>query len=479
MQHADKHKGFWRPGFTIPRELVDHIPAEHVDHSGKPLKGRRWVKGPSTRIPVIGGDADMAQRMITAYGERYIEPAIEAARRALKPSRVTIRYRARPELPAPWLRLWHDHATDKAEGVAAISGGFDEPADKVVGNNHSPMIDVTPANKPVDLNEVMDFRESDLHADGKRSRPQQAVDRRKAWRFAMQELFKWGKERGKPAHDDMGTYSDTDMEAYRTYLIRLDMQNHGTLSFHRIYAIRAMFRCAKLHKLIAADPTERDGFQPRKQKRPEKPHSPQELARILPAALRSPKPSVKFPIILSRYTGANNSEIFEAMASEFYEIDGRLVWDTRGRILKDPRGDGEYRGRLTPLHLSLTHDAGFVEYLATRQGKRLFDGSANVHGQDCNDLCHQPDDQEKIGKSFKSLRKVFTDQITKLAGKVLGSESMGEYLSGHQPGSIHRGWYIFHTEPENFGDVVKVIDALPPLPAKPSEPSALPPVGAP
>jgi hypothetical protein len=34
----------------------------------------------------------------------------------------------------------------------------------------------------------------------------------------------------------------------------------------------------------------------------------------------------------------------------------------------------KFRGWLTPLHPAVT-EAGFLEYLATRKGKRLFDGS--------------------------------------------------------------------------------------------------------
>jgi hypothetical protein len=463
MQHADKHKGFWRPGFTIPKELVDHIPAEYVDHSGKPLRGKRWIKGPSTGIRITDLEREgEAQKLINAFGERYVEPAITAARHILHPPKMfrVVKPSANLLHRSLGLGITYDLVPEGTR-VESPSMAFDDLGFQI--EQPRPIVDVTPTKGPVDLETVMDHRETDLHADGKRSRPEQVVNRRKAWRAAMLGLFKWGKERGKPSPDDMGTYTDTDMEAYRTYLVRLDMASGGTLSFHRIYAIRAMFRCAKVHKLIAIDPCDRKGFQPRKQKKATKPQTVDELRRVLPAALRSPKPAVKFGVILSRYTGANNSEIFEAMASEFYQIGEQWVWDTRGRILKDPRGDGEHRGRLTPLHPAVI-GAGFPAYIATRTGKRLFDGSANVHSDDCNTLCHKPDDGEKIEKTFKSLRKVFTDQITKAAGKVLGSESMGEYLSGHRPESIHRGWYVFHELPENFPDVVQVIDALPAMP---------------
>jgi hypothetical protein len=64
---------------------------------------------------------------------------------------------------------------------------------------------------------------------------------------------------------------------------------------------------------------------------------------------------------LSALTGAGNSEILEAMASEFYQLPdegpfpGQWVWDMRSRRLKDSRhGEGSgHRPRIVPLHSAL------------------------------------------------------------------------------------------------------------------------------
>jgi hypothetical protein len=149
--------------------------------------------------------------------------------------------------------------------------------------------------------------------------------------------------------------------------------------------------------------------------------------------------------------GANNSEIFEAQADEFYYMPhptyGQvLVWDTRleGRerdmsiseaARKRTLKTGADRGRLTPIHPAVI-TSGFAEYLATRRDLALFDGSPNVHGTDCNALVHNPDGGARIDKVFRSWRKSFTDPITRLSGRLIGSESLGKYLSGHRPAGI-------------------------------------------
>jgi hypothetical protein len=95
-----------------------------------------------------------------------------------------------------------------------------------------------------------------------------------------------------------------------------------------------------------------------------------EQRRILTASLASDNPAVKYGTLLSILRQQQQRDFF-ANAAEF-KLIGDVWWrDTRGRVLKT--GD-KFRGWLTPFHPAVT-EAGFLEYLATRKGKRLFDGS--------------------------------------------------------------------------------------------------------
>lgn len=94
MRHADKHKGFWRPRYTIPPFLVDYLPGEYP--VGRPLKdrpkdkrGNLIIVGPSTRIraTATGIEAERAQLLIDQFGATVVYPAMWEALNAIDPGR--------------------------------------------------------------------------------------------------------------------------------------------------------------------------------------------------------------------------------------------------------------------------------------------------------------------------------------------------------------------------------------------------------
>jgi hypothetical protein len=139
---------------------------------------------------------------------------------------------------------------------------------------------------------------------------------------------------------------------------------------------------------------------------------------------------------LSAFTGTIESEIVGAMAEDFYPIGAQWVFDMARRKLKTP-----YRSRIIPLHPSLIRE-GFIDYLATRRGKSLF----NVDAAKACDLLNANIRGLKIeGRDnvFYGWRHDFVSQLEDLT-----TADRARYLAGHAPRDIHARHYLHHELPK-------------------------------
>jgi hypothetical protein len=291
------------------------------------------------------------------------------------------------------------------------------------------VIDVTPNREVVDFEAVMELWLAERIQARNPPKPK-AIQNKRA---RMVELFEFvGKT-------DMGKITAPDLKRYRNKVLK-----EGT-AFHKLIDVRSMFKVAKRGGLITENPAA-DLAAGVRGENPTPPFSDDEARRVLVAARTAENPAVRWGHWLAAFTTGMNSELLQAQASEFYQIEsGRWVWDSRGRTLKT-----ECRPRIVALHTAIIRE-GFLDYLATRKGKPLFDGSYNVNDQALRDLIHGLG----IDKGFYAWRKRTGHLIAKAAG-----ESLGCYIEGHAAKGIAGKFYRFHELPEAFGDIVKAIDSL-------------------
>lgn len=273
------------------------------------------------------------------------------------------------------------------------------------------------------------------NADGHTPKPKAVANKRRKLAHLLEHTKK----------SDIGQITRDDLLAYRRNLL----SRGGTIANDYLSDIKALLRVAKRAGLIKVNPAE-EIVVPSKPRNKRPPFSDAEAKAILEAA-REAEPVVRWSNWLAAFTTAMNSEILGADASEFYQTEsGQWVFDMRARKLKN-----ECRPRIQPLHRSIIRE-GFPEYLVTRQGKKLFDGSPDTNSNRLNEFIHGIEiDGRPILKTFYSWRHRVTHRLDKLT-----SPSLSRYIAGHAAKDIHERFYLHHELPEEFGEIITAIEQL-------------------
>lgn len=240
-----------------------------------------------------------------------------------------------------------------------------------------------------------------------------------------------------------GAVTEGDLRAYHGKL--------GSKAYDHLSELRPLFRRAKAVGLIEVNPFPAAiDKMPPKVRRKRSMFLDHEAGTILEAA-HSAEPGIKWSNFLAAYTGTINSEIFEAHASEFYQDDaGQWVWDMRGRELKTA-----FRPRVLPLHPAIK-EAGFLDYLATREGKPLFEGNPAWLSNKVNLWLKQ----FSTG-SFYYWRHRVIHNLDKLIKVGKTTESLNQFIQGHTGSTIARRHYHHHELPSEFPEIVAAINAPP------------------
>lgn len=264
-------------------------------------------------------------------------------------------------------------------------------------------------------------------------------------RRKIAHLFEWTQK------SDLASITEHDFRLYRARHVREDRLNGTVRTRDYVIDIKSLSAVAKRAGLITVDHA-KDLAVPPRTDNVAPPFDDIEARVILEAARHAP-PAVRWPHWLAGLGTAHNKEILLANADEFYYLpDGTLVWDMRKRDLKT-----DARPRILSIHSSIIRE-GFGDYLATRKGKRLFDGSFNFNDNKLNDLIRDAFKAAGIDstKRFYSWRKRNADRI----GKLRHDDSLSFYMAGHAAPGIPAAYYRFHELPEDFPEIVKTIEAL-------------------
>jgi hypothetical protein len=274
--------------------------------------------------------------------------------------------------------------------------------------------------------------------EGSPPRPRAVTNKRNKLSAMLQRVGK--------AH--LGEVTEGDLKTYKGHLEQKGAaMGQPSLANDHLKEILPLFELAADIGLITTNPAEKIKAPQRERgKRP--PFSDAEARTILEAARESADPIVRWSNWLAAFSGTINSEILEANASEFYQLqDGQFVFDMRGRALKTG-----FRPRIVPLHPSIIRE-GFPAYLATRAGKILFDGELRAKSQRLNRFL----DQIRITKTFYSWRHRVIHQLDH---HVKIAPSLSRYIAGHSAKDIHEKFYNHHELPEEFGEIIVAINAL-------------------
>jgi hypothetical protein len=141
MRFAEEHKGLWRARVIVSPELRPHLPPPHTGR-------KRFLQ--STGIPVKGGNANEAQRIIDRYVHDVAEPGIEHAKLARHGDGIV-----------PVMRVEHPQHISLPLLVNSMF------ADRMIGARHLQIVSppAPPENGPVEIETIIG-----LQAQGRRSR---------------------------------------------------------------------------------------------------------------------------------------------------------------------------------------------------------------------------------------------------------------------------------------------------------------------
>lgn len=447
MRHADKHKGFWRPGFTIPKELVDHIPIEFEFPKGKPLRGRRWVKGPSTgiRITAVGDEADFAQKLIDKFGDEVVEPAVQAARRAIDPAyqpvvAFDLRRAERYSFTAP-IRTAGPFTNNRVltvpantAGLVAVGGGYHVLADaEPEPAKPNAMIDATPARELV-------VALSRAIADWKRWHgPWPDTDAGK------KAEAKATRAKERPAESLFESAGTTNMAAITTEMMQMwvdGLPTEGRVAYDYIEAIKTLYKRIKKANRLGDLPNPAEGIElPRKRAHKARTEFDDPTAdRIMHAALASDDDLIKWGTVIMAKLGMIISEFVYAPTSEIKQIHGVWCWHV-GEKRKLKTGN---RGRVMPIPQAML-DMDFLDYVRSRGDGLLFDidnTRASIVLMDFlrgDDLGIEGDDQVNYSWRHRFISGLVNRGI---------DPTLRRYLDGHGLGAVDEKHYIHHHMPQ-------------------------------
>jgi hypothetical protein len=286
-----------------------------------------------------------------------------------------------------------------------------------------------PAHDPLTVDAVLAL----YVADNRKNPP--GVNNLKVKRSIMRRML---THFGLP--DDLTGVTADHLQAYKEYLGTLG----GRIDNDHLWVIKFLFEVAARNRKLPKGNPAADLYVPTKGKPNKRGTFTDPEARTLCLAAReSTDPAIRWMIWLGVFTGAINTELGDAMAADIKMMGGYRVLDMRHRELKTTN-----RPRVIPLRKALTEREGFMDYLAAREGKRLFDGSVDWITDKVNAFI-----QTTLGnkKSFYFWRHYVGTQLVDLT-----TGPRADQMIGHAPMTMLARHYV----EEELPKVAAVIEAL-------------------
>lgn len=342
MRFAEEHKGLWRARVVVRPELRPHLPPPHIGR-------KKFLQ--STGIPVKGGDANAAQRIIDQYVHDVAEPAIEHAKLA-----------ARGEGTVT-LTVQHGPALSNDLFVRSIISA------RLTGANRirftSPPVERE--DGPVEVETIIGLWAQD------REKPP-SDDARADKRRHMRRLFEFLNA----GHNDMRRVVRPDIQRYKEHLLaRVESGDiERNTARDALIHIKALFKSAFTNNKLTVNPAKEITVPPKHTRREKKRQifDATERKLILERSRRSDSPLLRWAYWIAAFSGAITEEIAEADSRDVEIVSDELVVF---HIRLDHRPGGqelktEYRPRPFPLHPAIIGDGEFVRYVRSLPPGPLF-----------------------------------------------------------------------------------------------------------
>ena len=342
MRYADQHKGLWRARVVVPPELIAHLPPPHTGR-------KRFLQ--STGIPVKGGNANEAQRLIDQYVRDVAEPAIKRAK--LTSGGV-------------------GKITLKVEHDGLLANGFLERsiiAARLVGANH---LSFSSPPAPKQIGPVYFEPIIDLWAQNRDKPP--SKNAREDKERHMRRFFAFLNA----GDTDMARVETPDIQRYKEHLLKRVETGEIERNTARdaLIHLKALFAVAASNNKLTSNPAAAVTVPPKYTKPGNKRriYSPSDRRLILERARISASPLVRWGTWIAAFCGAITEEIVEADSRDVEIISDDLVVF---HIRLDHRPEGqdlktEFRPRPVPLHPSILAGGDFVRYVRSRSPGPLF-----------------------------------------------------------------------------------------------------------
>lgn len=344
MRYADQHKGLWRARVVVPPELIAHLPPPHTGR-------KRFVR--STGIPVKGGDANTAQRVIDDFVRDVAEPAIEHAKLARRGDGIV-----------PLMRV--EHPPQHINLPLLVNSMV---AARMIGARRL-QIATPPARResgPVEVEAMITLWAQD------RDKPPLEKAREDKGRH-MRRLFGFLNA----GYNDMARVVRADIQRYKEHLLaRVEAgEIERNTARDALIHIKALFKSAFRNNKLTSNPAAEIAVPPKYTRRVKKRQNFDDAERklILERARLSDSPLIRWAYWIEAFSGAITEEIAEADSRDVEIINDELVVF---HIRLDHRPGGqdlktEFRPRPFPLHPAVIWDGDFVRYVRSMPPGPLF-----------------------------------------------------------------------------------------------------------